>query len=168
MFYREERFSDRFRRRLASAGIVLIVCFSLLITACQSKGCYDNTDVKVKCTFYQVDEAKSVSLASLSVWGLGKDSVLYKNQARSDIELELNPTASITRYVVKLASSNRTFYDTLTFYYTSGTWFQSMDCDCMTFSTLDSCTTTGAIFRSATLKQPLINNAKTTHVVLNL
>jgi len=155
-------------RRLIRAGAGLAACLLLLLSACQSKGCYDYTDVKVACSFYQTDLSKSVSLPGLSVWGLGKDSLLYNNQTESKIELELNPNASISRYVVKMATNNGTFYDTLTFYYTSGTWFQSMDCDCMTFSTLDSCTTTGTIFPSVTLKQPLVNNTKTTHVVLNL
>ncbi len=96
------------------------------------------------------------------------DSLLYKNKAVSSIELELNPNASISRYVFKMATTNGTFYDTLSFYYTSSSWFQSMDCDCMTFSTLDSCVTAGSLFPSVTLNQPNITNTKTTHVVLNL
>ncbi len=146
----------------------MATCLFLLLTACQSKGCYDATDVKVACTFFRMDESTAISLSGVSVWGLGMDSLLYDNKTVSKIELELNPNASITRYVVRLVSDNQVFYDTLTFYYSSGTWFQSMDCDCMTFSTLDSCATTGMLFHSATLKQPLVNTTKTTHVVLNL
>lgn len=147
--------------------VVLTGCLPLF-TACQSKGCYEETTVKVVCSFYQTDLSRAVSISGVSVWGLGMDSLLYNNKTVSKIELELNPNASITRYVFKMAGTNGTFYDTLTFYYTSGTWFQSMDCDCMTFSTLDSCVTAGSIFPSVTLNQPLVNNTKTSHVVLNL
>jgi hypothetical protein len=122
----------------------------------------------VVCSFYQTDLSRAVSLTGVSVWGLGMDSLLYKNKAVSSIELELNPNASISRYVFKMATTNGTFYDTLSFYYTSSSWFQSMDCDCMTFSTLDSCVTAGSLFPSVTLNQPNITNTKTTHVVLNL
>lgn len=160
--------SGKHTSRLIGAAAGLAAGFLLLLSACDSKGCYDSTEVKVVCTFYQTDLSKPVSLSGLSVWGLGKDSLLYTNSAVDKIELELNPTASITRYVFKMAGTNGTFYDTLTFYYSSGTWFQSMDCDCMTFSTLDSCTTTGTLFPSATLKQAKVTNTKTSHVVLNL
>lgn len=156
------------RTGITACFLLLLACSLSLLTACQSKGCYDETTVKVACTFYQTDQSAAVALPGLSVWGLGRDSLLYDNKTVSKIELELNPNASITRYVVKMASSVGTFYDTLTFYYSSGTWFQSMDCDCMTFSTLDSCVTTGSLFPSVTLKQALVNNTKTTHVVLNL
>lgn len=139
-----------------------------LFTGCQSKGCYDETTVKVVCSFYQTDSSRAVSLSDVSVWGLGMDSLIYNNRTVSKIELELNPNASITRYVFKMAGTNGTFYDTLTFYYTSSAWFESIDCDCMTFSTLDSCVTAGSLFPSTTLNQPLVNNTKTTHVVLNL
>lgn len=124
--------------------------------------------MKVVCTFYQTDLSRAVTLSGVSVWGLGKDSLLYDNKTVSKIELELDPNASTTRYVFKMVTNNGTFYDTLTFYYNSKTWFQSMDCDCMTFSTLDSCATAGSLFPSITLNQSKVTNTKTTHVVLNL
>jgi hypothetical protein len=147
--------------------LLLSACVSLF-AACQNKGCYEQTDVKVVCTFYQTDLSRAVTLSGVSVWGMGMDSLLYNNKTVSKIELELNPNDSTTRYVFKMVTTNGTFYDTLTFYYNSETWFQSMDCDCMTFSTLDSCETAGSLFPSITLNQPKVTNSKTTHVVLNL
>ncbi|NLT03452.1 MAG: hypothetical protein GXY09_06295 [Bacteroidales bacterium] len=155
------------------SAITVWMLFGLLMTtallpACQSKGCYEETDVKVCCSFYWDDSTAAVSIDSLSVWGVGKDSLIYDNEIVSLLELELDPNASTTRFVVRVVANNYPFLDTLTFLHTNNPRFESMDCDCMVFSTLDTCLTTGRIFLSATLPQRSVTNTKTTHVVLHL
>jgi len=141
----------------------------LLLASCNSTGCYEETEVKVRCSFYYLSESEAVSLDSISVWGVGSDSLVYDKETVSELALELNPSASETRYVVQaVASSGYTFIDTLTFLHTNRSWFESMDCDCMVFSTLDTCLTTGTIFQSATISNTDVTNYETTHVVLNI
>jgi len=145
-----------------------VVAALLIATACSSEGCHEQTDVKVRCTFHTDASENALLINHLSVWGVGSDSLVYNDDTQSEIALELNPNASVTRYVVQVVSDEQTFTDTLTFLYTSSYWFASMDCDCMTFNTLDTCTITGGIFSSVSLLQRVVNNTETTHVVLNL
>ncbi|NLE31699.1 MAG: hypothetical protein GX619_01555 [Bacteroidales bacterium] len=162
-----------FKKRQIRSSMTVWLAWGLLmttaiLTSCQSNGCYEETDVKVRCSFYWDDEAAAVSIDSLSVWGVGSDSLLYDNSTVSLLELELNPNATSTRFVVQVVANDYPFLDTLTFLHTNNPWFESMDCDCMVFSTLDTCLTTGRIFQSASLPQRSVTNAKTTHVVLHL
>jgi len=141
----------------------------LLLASCSSNGCYETTDVKVYCNFYSLDSAFAVKFDSVSVWGVGSDSLLYKDLSVNEIGLELNPKAQETRYVIQIKAKGSEFYfrDTISLYHTNQPWFQSMECGCMVFSTLDSCKTTGSIFQSATILDSSIINKKTEHVVLN-
>lgn len=154
---------------LKQGPVPFFACFLLvLLAACQTKGCYEDTEVKLRCSFYWDDENAAVSIDSLSVWGVGSDSLLYSNKNLSLLELELNPNTTITRFVVQAVANKYLFYDTLTFIHTNRQWFESMDCDCMVYSTLDTCFTSGSIFTSATLLQPQVTNSKLVHVVLHL
>lgn len=165
---KQERMRKNRGTATASSRFLLLTGLLALFISCSTTGCYEDTNVKVVCTFYQTERSTDVTLTGVSVWGLGKDSLLYNNMAVNKVELELNPNASVTRYVFRMTNNYGTFYDTLTFYYTSATWFQSMDCDCMTFNTLDSCTTAGTLFPTLSIVQPKVTNTKTTHVVLKL
>jgi hypothetical protein len=115
-----------------------------------------------------LSDEKAGSIDSLSVWGVGSDSLVYDNEKLSKLALELNPNAAETRYVVQAIYLSNVFTDTLTFIHTNRPWFQSKDCDCMVFSTIDTCLTTGGIFQSASIIDHEIINYETTHVVLNL
>jgi hypothetical protein len=147
---------------------ILLVPFSIMLLSCNSTGCYDQTDVKVNCSFYSLDTKKAVSLDSVTVWGVGSDSIIYDNSTLSEIALELNPKSNETKYVFQAVAEGYTFRDTLTFKHTNKPWFQSMDCGCMVFSTLDTCLTTGSIFQSVTIVNHEVINYDTEHVVLNI
>lgn len=105
---------------------------------------------------------------SVTVRGIGSDSIIYKNKTLSELALDLRPNAQQTQYEIVVKTKDHTFTDTLNFLHTNQPWFESMECGCMVFSTLDTCTTTGSIFRSATILDPKIINQKKKHVVLNL
>jgi len=145
----------------------LILLLPIFIS-CGSTGCYNETDVKVYCSFYSISKGAAVSLDSLSVWGVGSDSLIYKKQTISQLALELNPNSTKTQYVVQSKTGNYVFTDTLTFIHTNKPWYESKDCDCMVFSTLDTCLTTGGIFQYATIPDHNIINYEKTHVVLHL
>ena len=141
---------------------------TLLLTSCNSGGCYDTMDVKVYCSFYSQTLKEAVQIDSVTVWGLGSDSLIYDNETVSELALELNPKVQKTEYVVQAINSGYLYKDTLTLKYVNQPWFQSMECGCMVFSTLESFETTGEIFQSATILNPKIINQKTEHVVLHL
>ena len=94
--------------------------------------------------------------------------MIYDNETLSELALELNPKVQETKYVVQAIAGGDLYADTLTLKYTNQPWFQSMECGCMVFSTLETFWTTGIIFKSATILNPKVINQKTEHVVLNL
>lgn len=144
-----------------------------ILTSCGNEGCYETRDVKVYCHFSalnDLNQASAVEFDSMTIVGVGSDSILYKDEKLSELALELNPKANLTQFVVyiKAKGSNYYFKDTLSLYHTNDPWFQSMDCGCMIFSKLDSCKTTGSIFKSVTIKDSTIVNKKSEHVILHL
>ena len=147
---------------------VLLVLAALLLTACNSKGCYDDMSVKVYCVFYSDSTKKAVSVDSVTVKGVGSDSIIYDNETLSQLELDLNSNATETKYVIQTVSNSDVFTDTLTLQHTNKPWFQSMECGCMVFSTLTGCTTNGDIFKSVTIEDKNVTNIETEHVILYL
>ena len=140
----------------------------LLFSSCNSNGCYDEMDVRLYCGFYRLSDSTAVFIDSISVWGVGSDSLVYNKMNLNELALELNPNTQETQYVIQVKQSGNTFIDTLSLFHTNQPWFQSMECGCMVFSTLDSCKTTGSIFQSASILDSKIINHKTEHVLLNL
>jgi hypothetical protein len=143
--------------------IVLLV----LLSACGSSGCYENTDVKVYCQFYSDSLQSTVSLNKVSVWGVGSDSLIYNSATSTELALELNPDSTTTRFVVSAQTDTSDITDTLTFIYHNKAWFVSMDCNCLTFSTIDTCFNTGSLFTSINILVRTVDNTEKTHVVLH-
>lgn len=139
-----------------------------MLSSCNSNGCYEVTEVKVYCDFYRLSDNKAVTIDSVSVWGVGSDSLFYNKKKLSELALDLNPNAQETQYVVQVIQNGHQFVDTLSIAHTNQPWFQSMECGCLVFSTLDTCLTTKSIFQSATILNPKIINKKSKHVILYL
>jgi len=125
-------------------------------------------EVKVRSGFLRLSDKKTVSIDSISVWGVGSDSLIYKNEPLSQMALELNPNTQVTNYLFQVKSGGYLFTDTIKFYHTNKPWFESMECGCMVFSTLDSCKTTGSIFKSVTIVNSEIQNSEKQNVLFNL
>jgi len=159
-----------YKRSGCFLSLALLLLASIL-ASCNNSGCYDKMDVKVKCSFYSLDSAYAVTIDSVSVWGVGSDSLVYKNKNLSEISLDLDPNSSETRYVFQvIGSGGYKFMDTITFKHVNKPWYQSAECGCMVFNTLDTCLTTGSIFQSATILEKEITNTEieTEHVILNI
>lgn len=122
----------------------------------------------MNCSFLLQDSARAVSIDSVSVWGVGSDSLVCSNKKISELALQLKPNADETKYVFKAVGGGHEFTDTITFKYERQPWFQSMDCGCMVFSTIDTCLTTGSIFKSATIVERKVDNKGNKNVILNI
>lgn len=140
----------------------------ILFSSCNSKGCYDSMEVQAEFGFYRSSDKAAVSVDSVTVWGVGSDSLLYNNEKLDHIALELDPKKGETQYVIQAKQMGHTFIDTLSLFHKNQPWFQSMECGCMVFSTLDSCKTKGSIIQSTVIVNPKINNNKTKNVELFL
>lgn len=143
----------------------------LLMSGCSSNGCYEDMSVKLYANFYTVNSKNkqvAVQVDSMTVKGIGSDSILYTNKTLSGLELDLNPNATKTQFLIVAIQDGYAFKDTLTLYHHNKPWFQSMECGCRVFSTLDSCTVGGHIFKSVTVADSSVINLKAEHVRLLL
>jgi hypothetical protein len=150
---------------------LLFIALVVLLLSCGSNGCYEDMSVKLYANFYTVN-TKGVEVAvqvdSMTVKGIGSDSILYKNKTLSGFELDLNPNASQTQFLVTALQNGYAFKDTLTLVHHNKPWFQSMECGCRVFSTLDACRVSGVIFKSVEITDSSVINLKSEHVRLIL
>lgn len=147
---------------------ILILFIALILASCNNSGCYEETDVKVVCSFFYPEQNSKVEIDSVSVWGVGSDSLIYKNKALKTIELKLNPKATQTDFVFQAVANGYVFRDTLSFIHSNHPWFQSMECGAMMFNTIDTCLTTGRIFRSVEITEPEVTNYAKENIIFNL
>lgn len=139
----------------------------LLLSGCSSNGCYEDMSVKLYANFYTINlsgKAIAVQMDSITVKGVGSDSLLYKNKTLSGFVLDLNTNATQTQYLVTTQQNGYLFVDTLTLEHQNAPWFQSMECGCRVFSTLKSCRVNRVIFQSAVITDSSVINLKTEHV----
>jgi len=150
---------------------VILTVTTLLLSGCSSNGCYEDMSVKLYANFYTINSKNkvvAVSMDSMTVKGVGSDSILYKNQTLSGMVLDLNPNASQTQFLVTKLQDGYLFVDTLTFEYQNKPWFQSLECGCRVFSTLKACRVDGVIFKTAVIADSAVINLKSEHVKLFL
>lgn len=150
-------------------SLALLVALTLL-TACNSKGCYEDMNVRLNAQFYVLQDGEEVAVTvdSLSVWGVGVDSLLYNNVRTGTIKLILNPKSDTTQYAIAATQNNIVYLDTLTFVHTNNPWFQSLECGCMVFSKLKGVQMGGHIVKSASITDSSVINLDTEHVKLIL
>lgn len=149
----------------------LLFATVLLLSNCSSNGCYEDMSVKLHANFYTINsknKAVAVQLDSMYVKGVGSDSILYANKTLTGFELDLNPNASQTQFLVVTQQDGYLFQDTLTLIHQNAPWFQSMECGCRVFSTLSGCRVSGVIFQSAVITDSSVINLKSEHVQLFL
>src|ERR1035437_586346 len=113
----------------SSKRTVLLFATVLLLSACSSNGCYEGMSVKLYANFYTVQSGKTIpyQLDSMTVKGVGSDSILYKNKTLSGFVLDLNPNALQTQFLVTTQQNGYIYTDTLTLEYHNKPWFQSME-----------------------------------------
>jgi hypothetical protein len=155
-------------KKMSKKILLPLFIAGILFSSCSSTGCYDNMNVLVYCNFYQFSDKAAVSVDSITVWGVGSDSLIYDNETLNQLALELNPKSEETQYVIQAVQNGYTSIDTLSLYYTNQPWFQSMDCGCRVNSTLDSCKTEGSIVQSTVIVNPKVNINQTKNVILYL
>lgn len=149
----------------------LLTVTVLLLCSCSSNGCYEDMSVKLYANFYTINskgKAVAVQVDSMTVKGVGSDSILYKNKTLSGFVLDLNTNATETQFLITTQQNGYLFVDTLTLKHQNAPWFQSMECGCRVFSTLNSCRVSGIIFKSAVIADSAVINLKSEHVRLFL
>jgi hypothetical protein len=157
------------KKKFKTRSIALLATLTLL-TGCNSKGCYEDMSVRLNACFYVMEDGQEVATTvdSLSVWGVGVDSLLYNNDTASTLKLILNPKSDTTQYVIDAIQNGKSNVDTLTIIHTNNPWFQSLECGCMVFSKIKGVQVGGHIVKSASITDSSVINLDTEHVKLIL
>ena len=138
--------SEKATRILFSLAVFCCILFS---SCKEDEECRRERYVRLSTVFYTVETNTSTGLESivkltlsdsLSVWGMGVDSLLYFNAPKQNsIELPLNKLSDSSEFVFTFKDTlNVSVSDTISIYYENREGFLSFECGCLNTFTIDS------------------------------
>jgi len=121
--------------------MLMLACLIIpLIQSCTPESCYQDTISQVKAGFYQTGTGASIIADTVSLHGLGMDSLLIHNKSSelTGVRFPLDPSATSSVFVFIINGIT----DTVTFNYSSFPHLISKECGYSMFHTLESYTST--------------------------
>lgn len=153
--------------------VLIMTVLPLIIVSCLNQEvCEDVATVPVRMGFYALppdaDEPQQIVIDSLSVFGLGMDSLIYNNVfGVSQIELPLNSGSDSTAFIFRFPGEDFGPFsplDTIWFYYERRPNLISMECGFVTFYNLISMKHSDLFLDSLVVIQNNITNSFEEHV----
>jgi hypothetical protein len=116
--------------------IFLMVCCSLYLGSCAAGSCFDETESRVKATFYSVETHKPLTADSVTLYGINMDTMkIYdKTLNLKSAEFPLYAAEPGCTFVIRINGIN----DTLQFRYSSYPHLLSKECGYTYFFNLDT------------------------------
>jgi hypothetical protein len=130
------RLSKSGMNRFILRGLIFISLFTPLAFACTEGSCLEETQSYLKATFYTTVNDKSVAAApdTLSMYGVGSDSILYKKATAVKVALiPLNSSADSSSFILIINAIT----DTIKFRYSSYPHLISKECGYTYYHHLD-------------------------------
>ncbi len=116
-------------------SLFIVVCALVLSVSCTPGSCFEETNAYLKASFYQTSTGMAVPPDSLTLYGIGKDSVIYKKTSRvQPAMIPLNASAPGCRFLIKINGVD----DTISFFYSTFAHLISKECGYTFFHDLDS------------------------------
>jgi predicted nucleic-acid-binding Zn-ribbon protein len=114
----------------------ILASLSLYLTSCALGSCLDETEAKVKGTFYSMETKKAVPPDSVTLYGINMDTLKIYNKSESlkSVEFPLYAAETDRKLVLRINGIN----DTLEFTYSSYTQLLSKECGYTFFYNLDT------------------------------
>ncbi|HOP58495.1 MAG TPA: DUF6452 family protein [Bacteroidales bacterium] len=132
---------------LITIGLILF-CYS-----CTPGSCYDETEAKIKASFFMSDNSANEAPDSVTIFGINTDSLLYnKSTGIRQALLPLDPSTESCTFVIRINGIN----DTVTFQYNPYTHFLSKECGYTYYYDLGQPVTTGNIINRITITKNII------------
>jgi hypothetical protein len=150
-----------FNSRQLIPVLVLLFCWSCL----NEELCEDISDVPIRVGFYKVEDnvIRAHSIDSITVYGLGRDSVIYNNnKSIQRVELPLDPGNDSCGFVFVFPEIN----DTVWFHYMRKPNLISLDCGFVTFYELEKIEHSGFLIQDTEITQTSITNTLDEHIRL--
>jgi hypothetical protein len=116
-------------------SLFVVVCALVLSVSCTPGSCFEETNAFLKASFYQTSTGRAVPPDSLTLHGIGKDSVIYKKTPRvQPAMIPLNASAPGCRFLIRINGVD----DTISFFYSTFAHLISKECGYTFFHDLDS------------------------------
>jgi len=138
----------------------------VMFHACtQDETCRENTEINLHATFYAFGTTNQMTVDSLTVYGLGKDSLLYNvKNSINKINLPLNKTDNTSIFVMQFNHVN----DTLFVLHANSEYFVSFPCGMVITHQMDTVMTTNHVIREVKIINRDINTTNEQHVQIFL
>jgi hypothetical protein len=119
-------------------GILFFILagFSLYLCSCTPGSCFDETEARVKATFYSKETGKALAPDSVTLYGINKDTLfIYDKSLKLTIaEFPLFAAEPECKFVLRINGVN----DTVDFTYSSYTHLLSKECGYTFYFNLDT------------------------------
>jgi hypothetical protein len=149
----------------------ILLSFAVIIgySCSNDETCRKNKYVSLQVSLYKASLNPTTNTFVTTVWsadsitvqGVGVDSVLYKNSKKiSQVNLLLNKIVRKTKYQLNINKVK----DTLTIYHTNITEFLSLECGCLKVYSIDSATVTKHSIDSIKVINHQVNTDNATNI----
>jgi hypothetical protein len=124
------------RKLIYGILVFLMACSVPYLNSCSAGSCFDETEAKVKATFYSMESGKAIAPDSVTLYGINMDTLeIYDKEISLKIaEFPLYAAARECKFVIRINGIN----DTLDFRYSSSTHLLSKECGYTFFFDLDT------------------------------
>lgn len=141
---------------------ILIVPLLIGVSCSDTESCRTETDIAMKALFYDQESGKSSVIDSITVYGLGKDSLLYNNAKNAgNISLPLNNSGNSSVFVIHF---NDEVYDTINVQHTNTDYFISYACGFVVTHNIDTVLTTNHFIKEIKINNHDVNLADAQHI----
>jgi predicted nucleic-acid-binding Zn-ribbon protein len=114
----------------------ILACTCLYLSSCTAGSCFDETESRVKGTFYSTETGKALAPDSVTLFGVTMDTLeIYDKKTNlQSAELPLYAAEQVCKFVIRINGIN----DTLEFRYSNYPHLLSKECGYTFFFTLDT------------------------------
>ena len=146
--------------------LIPILLAALILTfsaSCTTDYCFEETNAYLKASFYLESTGKVHAPDSLSLYGSGHDSLIYKKEPDVTMAfLPLNASADSCRFIFKINGIS----DTVTFIYSSYPHLISKVCGYTFYHKIETPRYTGNIIDTITIRQNTITTDNEENILI--
>ncbi|OJV37489.1 MAG: hypothetical protein BGO29_03320 [Bacteroidales bacterium 36-12] len=142
--------------------IAFLFFISVLYSSCtQDTTCRENKDVKLHADFINQSNNSKLTVDSVTVFGVGQDSLIYNNKKSVDkILIPLNNAAEDCSFVIIFDE----IADTINVKYTNIEYFMSYSCGVIMAHEIDTVTFTDNYIKEIIIQNRIINPTDVKHI----
>lgn len=147
--------------RFYSILLALFIVVIMTNSCVQDETCRENKNIKLNAGFFTAGTTTSLNIDSITINGLGKDSLLYNVRKNiNKINLPLNKKEDVSIFVVRF----NTTQDTVWVLHTNYDYFISYECGSVITHKIDTVITTNHYIESVKIINHDVNTTDVQHL----